>query len=58
VTAFRNRLARLEDARQDKGQIMVFRRGPEDDAALEAAKQEADRTGKRLIVVSWLDAQS
>jgi hypothetical protein len=53
----RPRLARLEDARQDKGQIMVFRRGPEDDAALEAARQEADRIGKLLVIVSWLDAQ-
>lgn len=57
MTALRSRLARLEDARQDKGIRIFFRRGPEDDDALEAARQEADRTGKRLIVVSWLDAQ-
>jgi hypothetical protein len=57
VTALRSRLARLEDAQEDKGQIMVFRRGPEDDAALEAAKQEAERTGKLLVIVSWLNAQ-
>lgn len=53
----RPRVERLEEARQEKAQIMVFRRGPEDDAALELARQEADRTGKLLVIVSWLDAQ-
>lgn len=57
MTALRSRLARLEDVNRDKGQIIVFRRGPEDDAALEEAKREADRAGKLLVVVSWLDAQ-
>ena len=54
---FRPRLERLEEARQDKGTITFFRRGPEDDAALESARQEADRTGKQLVIVSWLDDQ-
>jgi len=53
----RPRVERLEAARQDQGQIMVFRRWPEDDAALESARREADRTGKQLVIVSWLDAQ-
>jgi hypothetical protein len=35
----------------------VFRRGPEDDAALEEAKRQADKDGKLLVILSWFDAQ-
>lgn len=51
---------RLDELEQHHGKgrnIFVFRRGPEDDAALEAAQQEAHRTGKSLVIVRWLDAQ-
>ena len=51
------RLQHLESTRKDREQVYVFRRGPEDDAALDLARQDAGRTGKRLIIVSWLDAQ-
>ena len=51
------RVQQLEGARQDKQQVYVFRRGPEDDAALEEAKRQADKDGKLLIILSWFGAQ-
>jgi hypothetical protein len=51
------RVQQLEGARQDKQKVYVFRRGPEDDAALDEAKRQADKDGKLLVILSWFDAQ-
>lgn len=51
------RVQQLEGARQDKQQAYVFRRGPEDDTALEEAKRQADKDGKLLVILSWLNGQ-
>ena len=51
------RVQQLEGARQDRPQVYVFRRGPEDDAALEEAQRQADKDGKLLVILSWLSGQ-
>lgn len=51
------RIQHLEAAKQDKLQVYVFRRGPEDDAALEVARQQAEKDGKLLVILSWFDDQ-
>lgn len=51
------RVQQLKGARQDKQQAYVFRRGAEDDTALEEAKRQADKDGKLLVILSWLNGQ-
>ena len=56
-----NRVAELEQAHGSdssyKGVIRVIWHGPEDDAKLAAARQEAEASGKRLIVRRILGPQ-
>ena len=51
------RVQQLEGGSQDRPQVYVFRRGPEDDAALEMARCQAEKDGKLLVIVSWFDGQ-
>lgn len=51
-----NIIRRIEGLEQREGKgkdIIVFWGGPQDDARVEEAKREADRTGRPLLIIQW-----